>query len=353
MNDMLARPARWGALRCGPGAASFQPRRRAFYQLDMPAHGAEREASAVLSRRSVSPPSAVRSMKLGFIGLGAMGRPMVERLLAAGHQVAIWARRPEAMAALVGRGALACESPKAVAACSDVTLTIVTRDADVEAVVLGPAGLAEGHKPGSLHIDLSTVAPGTARRLAERLAERRVGLLDAPVSGGPSGAAAGTLAIMVGGSATDLERAKPLLGALGQRIVHVGEQGAGQVAKACNQMVMVAAIQAAAEAFALAAAHGLDLAQVKAALGGGSAASRVLEVFGQRMLDANYANGVEARLHHKDFALVLAEAHALDVPLPLAACISQRLNELMANGGGRQDTASLYRLFASPARAAE
>jgi 2-hydroxy-3-oxopropionate reductase len=284
-------------------------------------------------------------MKVGFIGLGAMGRPMVERLLTAGHQVTIWARRVEPMAALVEQGAVACVSPKEVAERSDVTFTIVTRDADVEAVVLGPQGLVEGHRPGSLHIDMSTVAPATARRLAVRLAERQVAMLDAPVSGGPSGAAAGTLAIMVGGLAADLERARPLLEVLGQRIVHVGEQGAGQVAKACNQMIMVAAIEAAAEAFALAAANGLDLAKVKAAIGRGSAASRVLDVFGQRMLDGNYANGVEARLHHKDFGLVLAEAQALHLPLPLAACVAQRLNELMAKGGAQDDTASLYRLF--------
>jgi 2-hydroxy-3-oxopropionate reductase len=287
-------------------------------------------------------------MDLGFIGLGAMGRPMVERLLAAGHRVAIWARRSEAMAPLIGRGAMACNSPGEVARQSEITFSIVTRDADVEAVIHGPGGLGEGFRPGGLHIDMSTVARVTVRSLALQLAEKSVALLDAPVSGGPVGAAAGTLAIMVGGRAGDLERARPVLGVLGQRIVHVGEQGAGQVAKACNQMIMVATIEAVAEAFALAAASGLDLSKVKAAIGGGSAASRVLDVFGQRMVDANYVNGVESRLHHKDFGLVLAQAQALNVPLPLAAQVAQRLNQLIAQGGARDDTASLYRLFALP-----
>jgi 2-hydroxy-3-oxopropionate reductase len=192
---------------------------------------------------------------------------------------------------------------------------------------------------------MSTIAPGTARRLGQVLNARGAALLDAPVSGGPSGAAAGTLAIMAGGEAGDIERARPLLDVLGQRIVHVGPQGAGQVAKACNQMVMVAAIEGVAEAMALALASGLELAKVRQALLGGSAGSRVLDVFGQCMVDGHYANGVESRLHHKDFAIVLAEAHAMDLGLPLAALVWERLNALQAQGGAREDTASLLTLY--------
>jgi 2-hydroxy-3-oxopropionate reductase len=284
-------------------------------------------------------------MDVGFVGLGAMGVPMVRRLLTAGHAVHVWARRREAAVDVVAAGARFCGTPAAVAQAAQVTITIVTRDADVEAVVLGPQGLAEGMRPGHLHIDMSTVAPGTARRIAQALSVRGAAMLDAPVSGGPAGASAGTLAIMAGGALQDLERARPLFEALGQRIVHVGPQGAGQVAKACNQMVMVAAIEGVAEAMALATASGLELAKVRQALLGGSAGSRVLEVFGQRMVDGDYANGVESRLHHKDFAIVLAEAHAMNLGLPLAALVWERLNALQAQGGARRDTASLLTLY--------
>ena len=290
-------------------------------------------------------------MRIGFVGLGAMGHPMVMRLLDAGHQVAVWARRPEVTQALCAQGAVAYACPKEVAAASEVVFSMLTRDADVLSVLLGEGdlyageSLIEGYSAGALHIDMSTVAPATARRVAALLREREVAFLDAPVSGGPLGAAAGTLAIMVGGSLVDFARAQPLLQLLGQRIVHVGEQGAGQVAKACNQMIMVATIQAVAEGLALAARSGLDLPSVHTALSGGSARSRVLEVFGQRMVESNYAQGVESRLHHKDFGIILAEAKALNLSLPMAASVGQQLNQLMAQGGGKEDTAGLFRLL--------
>jgi 2-hydroxy-3-oxopropionate reductase len=278
---------------------------------------------------------------IGFIGLGAMGAPMVRRLLAAGHRVTVWARNPAAASALLAEGAAWAADPSALARACSTTFSIVTCDADVEALVTGPQGLLAGLRPGHLHIDMSTVAPGTARHLGRRFAERGADFLDAPVSGGPTGANAGTLAIMVGGTAEALARAQPLLAVLGQRIVHVGPAGAGQVAKACNQMIMVATIEAVAEALTLAKVAGVDPSRVRAALQGGSAASRVLDVFGQRMLDRDYANGVESRLHHKDFGLVLAEAQTLDLALPLAGLVAARLNALQAAGGGRDDTASL------------
>jgi 2-hydroxy-3-oxopropionate reductase len=284
-------------------------------------------------------------MEVGFVGLGAMGVPMVRRLLAAGHVVHVWARRRAAAAAVVTEGARFCATPAELARVAPLTFTIVTRDADVEAVVFGPGGIAEGLSAGHLHVDMSTIAPGSARRIGEGLAARGATLLDAPVSGGPTGAASGTLAIMVGGAAADLERVRPLFEVLGQRIVHVGPQGAGQVAKACNQMVMVAAIEAVAEAFALAAAQGVESCKLRQALIGGSAASRVLEVFGQRMVDGDYANGVESRLHHKDFAIVLAEVQGMKLALPLTALVWERLNALQAQGGARDDTASLRTLY--------
>lgn len=284
-----------------------------------------------------------RLQNVGFVGLGAMGRPMVSRLLAAGYPVGVWARRAEACAGLNGVEVFA--TPAELAAACPITISIVTRDADVEAVLLGASGLAAGMAPGALHIDMSTIAPDTARRLGAALAPRGAFLLDAPVSGGVVGAQAGSLAIMVGGRAEDLERVRPLLAVLGQRIVHIGPQGAGQVAKACNQMVMVAAIQAVAEALALADRAGLDLARVLSAIQGGSAASRVLDVFGPRMVERNYAAGVESRLHHKDFAIVLAAAHRMNLALPLTGLVGDRLNALQAQGGAHDDTASLFRLF--------
>ena len=291
-------------------------------------------------------------MRVGFVGLGAMGRPMAMHLLRAGHRLAVWARRPEAAAPLLAAGAIACADAADVARRSDVVFTIVTGSADVESVALGADGLGEGLAVGSILVDMSTIAPETARSLARRLSRQGVDMLDAPVSGGEQGAIAATLAIMVGGKAAVLERVRPLLECLGRTIVHVGDNGAGQVAKACNQMVMVGAIQAVAEALHFAAAAGADPARVRQALGGGSAGSRVLDVMGGRMVDRDFAAGVEARLHHKDYGVVLAEACRLGVPMPVAAAVCQQLNALMARGWGHSDTASLLRVLESVASAA-
>jgi 2-hydroxy-3-oxopropionate reductase len=285
-------------------------------------------------------------MRLGFIGLGAMGRPMAQHLLRAGHEVAVWARRPESAQPLLDLGAIGCASPADVARPAEIVFTIVTTGSDVERVVLGADGLSEGLAPGSILVDMSTIAPGTARSLAQNLAGRGVDMLDAPVSGGEAGAVAATLAIMVGGKAAVLDRVRPLFAVLGQRVVHVGDSGAGQVAKACNQMVMVGFIQAVAEALHLAGAAGIDPAKVRQALAGGSAGSRVLEIFGGRMVDHDFAAGVEARLHHKDYGILMGEAYRLGVPLPVSAQVWQQLNALMANGWGKQDTASLLRVLA-------
>ena len=233
-------------------------------------------------------------MRVGFVGLGVMGLPMARHLMAAGHTLAVWARRPESAAALLAEGAAWCATPA---------------------------------------------------ELAARYAEKGVGWLDAPVSGGEQGARDATLAIMAGGDAAVLERVRPLFECLGKTVVHIGAAGAGQVAKACNQMVMVNAIQASAEAMRLAGAHGLDLARVREALLGGSAASRVLDVMGGRMARRDFVPGIQARLHHKDFAILMDEARQLGAPLPVAAQTWQQLNALMATGGARDDTASLLRML--------
>lgn len=281
-------------------------------------------------------------MKVGFIGLGAMGRPMALHLQAAGHELHVWARRP---ASADGLPATVHPTPAALGAACEVVFTVITSSADVEGVALGDKGLIHGMAPGRVLVDCSTIAPDVARRIAGQLAEKGIHMLDAPVSGGEQGAIAATLAIMAGGDAAVLERVRPLLEKLGQRIVHIGPNGAGQVAKACNQMIMVAAIEAVAEAMHLARAAGVDPAKVKQALAGGSAGSRVLEIMGQRMVDRDFSAGIEARLHHKDYGLVLEAARQSGVPLPLTASVAQQLNALMALGFGKDDTSSLLRVL--------
>ena len=281
-------------------------------------------------------------MKVGFIGLGVMGRPMALHLQRAGHDLHVWSRRPESAE---GLPATVCATPAELGRRCEVVFTVITSSADVEGVALGPDGLIDGMAAGSVLVDCSTIAPDVARHIAARLGEKGIAMLDAPVSGGAQGAIDATLAIMAGGEAEVLERVRPLLQCLGQRIVHIGPNGAGQVAKACNQMIMVAAIQAAAEAMRLAAASGVDCGKVREALAGGSAASRVLDVMGERMVRRDFAAGIEARLHHKDFGLVLAAARQSGVPVPLAATVDQQLNALMAQGWGRDDTSSLLRVL--------
>ncbi len=274
-----------------------------------------------------------------------MGRPMAGHLIAAGHEVAVWARRPESAAPLAEAGARVHATPAELARHCEVVISVVTASADVEHLALGPDGLIDGLAAGAIHVDMSTIAPETARKVAARYAEKGIGWLDAPVSGGEVGARDATLAIMAGGDAAVLERVRPLFACLGKTVVHIGPAGAGQVAKACNQMIMVNAIQACAEAMRLAGAHGVDLHKVREALMGGSAASRVLDVMGGRMARRDFAAGIQSRLHHKDFAILMEEARQLGAPLPVAAQTWQQLNALMAMGGSRDDTASLLRVL--------
>ncbi len=274
-----------------------------------------------------------------------MGRPMAGHLIAAGHEVAVWARRPESTAPLAEAGARVHATPAELARHCEVVISVVTASADVEHLALGSDGLIDGLAEGAIHVDMSTIAPETARKVAARYAEMGIGWLDAPVSGGEVGARDATLAIMAGGDAAVLERVRPLFACLGKTVVHIGPAGAGQVAKACNQMIMVNAIQACAEAMRLADAHGVDLHKVREALMGGSAASRVLDVMGGRMARRDFAAGIQSRLHHKDFAILMEEARQLGAPLPVAAQTWQQLNALMAMGGSRDDTASLLRVL--------
>jgi 2-hydroxy-3-oxopropionate reductase len=275
---------------------------------------------------------------------------MALHLIQAGHELSVYARRAEAAQPLVDAGARRLATPAAVAAASEVVFTMVTTGADVEAVALGEGGIIHGAKPGTVLVDMGTIPPGTARRIAAALAAKGIETIDAPVSGGEVGAQNATLAIMAGGKAEVLERVRPLLEKLGKTLVHIGPNGAGQVAKACNQMIMVSCIEAMAEAMLLAKQSGADPEKVRQALAGGSAGSRVLEVFGARMTARDFKAGVEARLHHKDFGILLDEAVTLGAPLPIAAQVWQQLNALMAQGMGREDTSALLKVLEGASR---
>lgn len=281
--------------------------------------------------------------RIGFIGLGLMGRPMALNLLKKGFQVVAHSRSAPPVTALVEAGAVAAASPAETAANTDVIITIVPDSPDVRAVLEGPRGVFETVRQGSVIIDMSTIAPAAARDLADKAAARGVAMLDAPVSGGEIGAINGTLSIMVGGDGVALERVRPVLEAMGNpdRIVHIGPAGAGQVCKACNQICIGGALAAVSEAFALARKAGIDPGKVREALLGGFAASRVLEVHGERILAQNYVPGFKAKLYHKDFAIVMQTIHELGVPAHVAAAVQQYVSALMAAGKGDEDYSAL------------
>ena len=284
---------------------------------------------------------------IAFIGLGNMGRPMVEHLMAAGHALRVHARRAEAMAPFAARGAVACATPAEAARGAEFIFSNVTSSADVEQVLVGPQGAIEGAAAGSVVIDHSTIAPAVTRRIAERLSARGVEMLDCPVSGGVKGAQAATLSIMVGGKAEVLARARPILEKLGSAITHIGGHGAGQVAKACNQIVQVITIQGIAEALLFAHAQGVDCGTVVGALQKGFAGSRMLDLMGPKMATRDFAAGIEARLHAKDYGLVMDAARDAQLAMPVTAQVAQQLNALMGQGWGMDDTSSLLRVLES------
>ncbi len=283
-------------------------------------------------------------MRVGFIGLGVMGRPMALNLLRARHEVTVWARRPESAEPLVERGATAAASPAELAARCDVVFTMLTSTADVEHVLLGEDGVASGAEAGLVVIDTSTIDPSATRTIAAALAGQGIEMLDAPVSGGPHGARDATLSIMVGGDAAALERVRPVLDAVGAKVRHMGGQGAGQATKACHQLLLLITAQGVAESLNLARRAGLDVGQVREAMLDGMASSRVLDFFGDRMARRDFAAGIESRLYHKDLDIVLGLAHTLGVALPAGAVTMQFINGLHGRGLGRDDLSSLIRL---------
>lgn len=284
-------------------------------------------------------------MEVGFIGLGLMGRPMALNLLRAGHRVHVWSRRPEAMQPLLDVGAVGAASAAALASVAPVTISMVADAPDVAEVVLGEAGIAAGAQPGHIHIDMSTIAPAAAQSIADQLAERAMQLLDAPVSGGETGAIAGTLTIMVGGDQAAFEQVQSLLAAMGQSVTHIGASGAGQVTKACNQILTGVGVTAVAEALNFARRSGVDGGRVREALLGGFAASRILDSHGQRMLERNFKPGFKAWMHQKDMRIVMDEAHRLGLALPAAAAATQMFNAMVGSGLGESDSAAMLQLL--------
>jgi 2-hydroxy-3-oxopropionate reductase len=280
--------------------------------------------------------------RVGFIGLGIMGRPMARHLVDAGFPLTVHSRSPGPVDELVEMGAARVGGPAEVAAASDVVITMLPDTADVEDVLLGAGGVIEGVTDGSLVIDMSSIDPGPTRVFAEAFAVKGVAALDAPVSGGEKGAIEATLSIMVGGTPEAFDRARPVFDAMGASIVHVGPSGAGQVCKACNQLVVAATIEAVAEALLLAERSGVDPAKVRAALLGGFAGSKILEVHGQRMLDRVFDPGFRLRLHRKDARIVEAAAAETATPIPSFAVVTEQLQRAVEAGDGDRDHSALF-----------
>jgi 3-hydroxyisobutyrate dehydrogenase len=282
-------------------------------------------------------------IRVGFCGLGTMGAAMAANVARAGYPLTVWNRTPGRAGAAVAAGAVEALSPAAAASASEVVVVCVSDTPDVEAVLFGDNGLADGLAEGSLIIDCSTIAPGATREFAERLAESGIGFVDAPVSGGSEGAIKGTLTIMVGGTDADVERARPVLEAMGSTITHMGPVGAGQTTKAVNQVILSGVYLGVAEGMVLAMKSGLDAKQVAEALSGGAAGSWVLQNRAERMIDDEYPLGFRIALHLKDLTIALEQARAVGAALPVSAIAAQIEAGLVARGHGDDDNSALAR----------
>jgi 2-hydroxy-3-oxopropionate reductase len=269
---------------------------------------------------------------------------MARNLLAAGYEVVAWNRSPGPLEALVEAGARAGGSPAAVAAEAEILITILKDDPVVRAVLGGPEGAIAAAPAGALVIDMSTVSPALARELAAEAGAAGVAFLDAPVSGGDVGARDGTLSIMVGGEAADVERARPVFEVLGSRVTHVGAAGAGQVAKACNQVVVAVIFAGLSESLVLGSKLGVDPAAILDAVGGGMAGNRIMEVRRENFLGHDFAPGFKVDLHHKDLEIALGASAEVDAPLPLTAEVQQMFRQLRAAGHGEEDDSALLRV---------
>jgi 3-hydroxyisobutyrate dehydrogenase len=291
-------------------------------------------------------------MKVGFIGTGTMGQPMLANLIKKGFEVVAYDVVPAALDAAARLGAARAGSIRETAAKTDLVITMLPSSANVEAAYLGAGGIIEGAEPGRLCVDMSTIDPGTSQRVAARLKERRLRFIDAPVSGGVGGAAAGTLAIMVGGDAHDLEEARPALAAMGGNIIHVGAVGAGEVAKLCNNLISGSALIAVAEAFRIAEAFGVDPQILTNVIAKSSGATWVMEhmhpvpgIVDGAASSRQYAPGFMTDLMAKDLALAVNAAREKRVPVAVAAAAQQLYRMASSHGLGREDFSAVYKFL--------
>lgn len=285
--------------------------------------------------------------RIGFIGLGIMGKPMARNLAKAGYQVVIHSRTQASVAELTAesKSYVAADSPTEVGEQAEIVITMVPDSPDVRDVVFGENGLLESARPGFLLIDMSTIAPSTAIEVSEAMAKKGAAALDAPVSGGEKGAINAALSIMVGGNAEDFERAKPIFEALGKTIVHVGAAGSGQTVKACNQVVVALNYAAVSEALVLGAKAGADPKKIVQVLSGGLAGSRVLDLKGMSMVEHNFQPGFRVDLHRKDLAIALSTAREYGSPIPMTAIVSQFFDALSVAGKGDLDHSALLAFY--------
>jgi 2-hydroxy-3-oxopropionate reductase len=283
--------------------------------------------------------------KVGFVGLGIMGGPMVRNLIRAGYDLVVYNRSRGKAEELIAEGAEAANSPRETAENSDIVFTMLPGPPEVREVVAGKNGLLVGAREGSLLVDMSTSSPILARELAQIAREQGVEMLDAPVSGGDVGAIEGTLYIMVGGEEEDFGRAKPLFEVMGKTVVHVGEAGTGQIAKACNQIVVALVIEAISEALILGSKAGVDPAKVIEVLSGGLAGTSVMEVKAEKFLSRDFEPGGKVESHHKDLGIALEAGREHGVPLPVTAIVEEMFGALIAKGRSGWDHSALLTLI--------
>jgi len=282
--------------------------------------------------------------KIGFIGLGIMGKPMALNLIKAGYALNVL-KSSKASSELEKEGATTFESSKVLAEKSDVVITMLPDSPEVKNVVFGADGVFEGIAQGTIFVDMSTIAPSTAREIYAKLQEKGVEALDAPVSGGQVGAETGNLSIMCGGSQAAFDAVMPLFQVMGKSAVLIGDAGAGQMTKACNQMIVGMTIQAVSESFTLAKKAGVDLAKMREALLGGFAQSRILDLHGQRIIDRNFDPGFKIKLHRKDMNIALEAGKEFSVPLYGSALVASHMDALLALGNGEKDHSSIALLM--------
>jgi 3-hydroxyisobutyrate dehydrogenase len=282
-------------------------------------------------------------MKVSFIGMGTMGSPMAQNVLKAGHDVTVHNRTREKEQTLAQAGAQRAASPQEAAGGAEVVITCVSDTPDVESIILGDNGVIHGAQPGTIVVDMSTISPIATRRIAEKLAQKGIKMLDAPVSGGSEGAQKATLTIMVGGEAADVDKVMPVFEAMGKTITHVGSIGAGQITKAINQIIISGTYLTLAEGLALGMKAGLDMPKIVQALSGGAASSWILSNRADNMINNSYPLGFRIRLHYKDLRIALDTARELGVNLPATAFVEQIETGLIARGYGDEDVSAIAR----------